>query len=285
MPLWVHRAIYDYLVWIPTIFRLPLSQDFVERFQPQFGAYLPEPHIHSWGGFVGSPVPLETFIKLNDADLLRLFNYYNNYNSHSSHPADFNKGGRDMVERVLGEAAAINPIRYLALLPTLERQELRSGYTISLLEGIANHLRYRFGRLQPPQGWQPTEPMPDGATLARSLLNLIEGRPDLWKDGHAVARLLEACCEVLDDHDSAERLVFQLFRLLRHPDPEEERQRIFSQEQTRGSQPRISGVTPSIVFAVLPPAPPLRCTIDFWKRRSSHPNCFSPYCAIMHATL
>ena len=227
VPLWVHRAIYDYLVWIPVVFRLPFSQDFIERFKPQFGAYLPEPHIHSWGGSVGSPVPLETFIKLNDADLLRLFHYYNSYNSHSSHPADFNKGGRDMVEHVLSEAAATDPIRYLAMLPTLERQELRSGYTISLLEGIANHLRYRFGRLQPPQGWQPTEPVPDGATLARSLLNLIEGRLDLWKDGHAIARLLDACCEVLDDHDSAERLVFQLFRLLRHPDPEEERQKIF----------------------------------------------------------
>lgn len=231
VPPWVHRAIYDYLVWIPRIFRLPLSQDFVERFQPQFGIYLPEPHIHSWGGLVVSPVPLETFMKLNDADVLRLFNYYNDYNSHSSHPSDFNKGGRDMVERILGEAAATNPVRYLAMLPTLERQELRSGYTISLLEGIANHLRYRFGRLQPPQGWQPIEPVPDGRILARSLLNLIEGRPDLWKDGHAVARLLEACSEVLDDHDSAERLAFQLFHLLRHPDPEEERQKIFRQNK------------------------------------------------------
>lgn len=228
MPSWVCRVIYDYLIWVPTIFRLPLGQDFVERFQSQFGAALPEPHIHSWGGFVGSPVPLGIFMKLNNADLFRLLGYYNDHNDHSSHPADFNKGGRDMVGRVLSEAAANDPMRFLALLPTLECHELWSGYAVRILEGIANHIRYRFGRLQAPQGWQPVEPLPDGPSLARSLLNLIEGRPKLWDDGHTVARLLEACCEVLEDHDSAERLAFQLFRLLHHPDPGEERQSIFS---------------------------------------------------------
>jgi len=229
--LWVCRVIYDYLIWIPTIFRLPLSQDFIERSQSQFGAALPEPHIHSWGGLVGSPVPLGIFMKLTNADIFRLLGYYKDHNDHSSHPADFNKGGRDMVGRVLSEAAANDPMRFLALFPILECHELWSGYAVRIPEGIANHIRYRFGRLQTPQGWQPVEPLPDGPSLARSLLDLIEGHPNLWNDGHAVARLLEACCEVLDDHDSVERLAFQLFQLLRHPDPEEERQRIFSQNK------------------------------------------------------
>lgn len=228
---WVHRIVYNYLVWIPSIFRLPLSQAFIERFQTMFSSALPKPDLHSWGGTVESPVPLEIFMKLHDSDLFRLLGYYDDYNDYSSHPADLHKGGRDMVGHVLSDASAIDPARFLALLPTFEHQELWSGYAVRILEGITNHIRYRFGRLQAPQGWLPVEPLPDGLSLARSLLDLIESHPNLWNDGHAVARLIEACCEVLDDHDSAARLVFQLFRLLRHLDPEEERQRIFSQNK------------------------------------------------------
>ena len=231
VPLSVNREIYNYLVWIPSIFRLPLSQTFVDRFQPVFGSSLPEPRLHSWGGTMDYPVPLEIFTRLNDSDLFRLLIYYNDYDDNSSHPADFNKGGRDMVASVLGNAAAVDPTRFLAMFPTFERYQLWSGYIVSMLEGIAQHIRYRFGRLQEPKDWRPVEPLPDGPDIARSLLNLIESRPKLWGDGHAVARLLKVCCEVLDDHDSAERLVFQLFRLLHHPDPSEERQRIFSQNR------------------------------------------------------
>ncbi len=230
IPIWVHHAIYNYLIWIPTIFRLPESQDFVERFQPQFGTYLPAPNIHSWGGTVGSPVSLENFLKLNDADIFRLLDYYSNYNDHSSHPADFNKGGRDVFERVLSEASAINPARYITLLPALEQQGVQAtGYINSLLNGMADHLRYRFGRLRPPQNWKPVEPLPDGETLALYLLDRIEKCSDLRENGYGFTHQLEACCEVLTDLDSAERLTFQLFRFVWHPDPEEERQRIFSQ--------------------------------------------------------
>ena len=89
-------------------------------------------------------------MKLNDCDLLRLFLYYNDYSDHSSHPADCNKGGRDMVERTLTEAASRIPMRFLTLLPKIEWENLQTGYITSLLSGAADHLRYRFGRLRPP---------------------------------------------------------------------------------------------------------------------------------------
>ena len=153
------------------------------------------------------PVPREVFLKLQNVDLFRVLKYYNDYDGNSSHPSDFNKGGREQVERLLGEAAAVDPMRYLAMLPMLEVERLKPGYVISLLEGVANHLHYRFGRLQPPQDWQPIEPLPDGMKLATSLLSLIEGRVGLRNDGHATVRMLQACCEVLDDQESADRLV------------------------------------------------------------------------------
>jgi len=229
--IWDYRPIYNYLIWIPSIFRLPTGQEFIERFEPHFGPYTPRARIYSRGGWVGSPVPLENFMMLNDSDLLRLFLYYNDYSDHSSHPADINKGGRDMVERTLDEATSRNPMRFLTLLPKVEREYLKTGYISSLLNGAADHLRYRFGRLRPPEKWQATEPLPDGAALAGSLLDIIESRPYLLQDGHAVVRILEACCEVLEDSDSVRRLVLQLFRLSKHPDPEGERQRIFSQNK------------------------------------------------------
>jgi len=229
MPQWAFKNIYEYLIWIPLIFRLPASQAFIERFQPEFGAALPEPHISSCGGWVGSPVSLGQLMELRERSLLRLLYYYNDYHEHSSHPADGHTGGRDMIERVLSEAAAHDPVRYLDFVPTLERHGLQFGYVTNLLEGIASHLRYRFGRLQSPQGWQPVKPEPDGVVLACSLLDLLERHPKLWKDGRAVAHMLEACCEVLGDGDSAERITLLLYRLLRHPNPAEDRQRIFGQ--------------------------------------------------------
>ena len=35
VPVWVYRIIYDYLIWIPSIFRLPASQRFIDQFSSQ----------------------------------------------------------------------------------------------------------------------------------------------------------------------------------------------------------------------------------------------------------
>jgi hypothetical protein len=238
-PEWMPRNAYEYLSWIPRIFRFPFTQAFIERFQPSIGPGLPEPEIYSSGGTVDAPVPLENLLKLSNPGLLRLLKYYNDYSAHSSHPADHCKGGRGMVERVLLEAAAYDPQRYLALVPTIYCCGLQSGYLVSLLEGVADHLMYRYGRLQPPQGWGAKEPKPEGDALARSLLDIIDGFPDiykaLWTDGRGLTRILEACCELIEDNSSAERLVFHFYRLLRHQSPEEEKQRerVFDQYKER----------------------------------------------------
>lgn len=175
-------------------------------------------------GCRSSPVTLQQLSSLSTEQLFRLLDYYNDYQGHSDHPADRSKGGRDMVARVLGEAAALDPMGYLDLVPQVESFGLQSGYLTSLLGGIADHLRYRFGRLQPPENWQPIQPEPNGPGLARRLLNLMEGHSELWGDGQVIARMLETCCGVLDDSDSAERIVFLLFRLLKDADPEKNEQ-------------------------------------------------------------
>ncbi|HSN23034.1 MAG TPA: hypothetical protein VLS45_02500, partial [Methylomicrobium sp.] len=229
---WVQQKKYDYLVWIPTIFRLPEAQQFIEQLHPWFGTSTPFPRIHSWGGTIGSPVSLENLLQLSDSLLYRLLLHYDGYHDrHSSHPADRFRGGQGEIARTLAEAATYDPLRYFALLPEFERKGLSASYAVSILQGIADHLRYRFGRLQLPNGkdWKHIDPPPDGLVLTEILIKSAEQFVPLWEDGYAISHILQACCEVVEDAASAERLVFLLFRLCKHPDPEKDEQRIFGQ--------------------------------------------------------
>jgi hypothetical protein len=223
IPVWVFQHRYEYLIWMPVIFRLPETQAFIDKFEPQFSIARPEPYIHSRGGMVGSPISLDQVLTLSDRQLFRLLHHYNNNCENSDHPADYLTGGRSMITHVLGDAAAFNPERYLNLVPELEKNDYWSGYLACLVEGIAKHIGYRFGRLQLPQGWETAEPKPDRYELAQHLLKLLETHSDLWNNGHAVARMVESCCEILDDPDSANRIIFLLYQLLTHESPEEHR--------------------------------------------------------------
>lgn len=229
-PRWVDKLIYDYLVWVPGIFRLPQAQSLIEQQRTWFGASRPSPRIHSWGGMVGASVSLERLLQMDNAQLYRLLSYYGDFDvDRSSHPGDHNMGGRRMIERVLSEAATYDPMRYLGILRELDLHGLSSSYSVSILQGVANHLLYRFGKLRPVrEGWKPIEPPPARSSLAQTLVDISERFDSVWQDGYAISHILEACCEVVEDPALADRLVFLLFRLFRHPDPEETRQRIFS---------------------------------------------------------
>ena len=229
---WVQQKRYDYLVWIPAIFRLPEVQCLIDQLTPPLGSLLPTPQIYLQGGWVGSPISLDNLLLLSDSFLYCLLLHYDGYRyRHSSHPGDRLKGGQEEITRTLSEAAAYDPLRYFALLPEFEEQGLSASYAVSILQGIADHLRYRFGRLQPPNGkdWKHIKPPPDGLALAEILIKSAEQFAPLWQDGYAISRIIEACCEVIEDAASAERLVFLLFRLRKHPDPEKDEQRIFDQ--------------------------------------------------------
>lgn len=230
---WVQQKKYNYLVWIPVTFRLTEAQHFIDQVCPWFGSPAPFPSIHSWSGTINSPVSLENLLQLSDSMLYRLLLHYDGYHDRhsSSHPADRLKGGQEEIARTLAEAAAYNPLRYFALLPELESKGLSASYPVGILQGIADHLRYRFGRLQPPNGkeWKHIDPPPDGLVLAEILIKSAEQFAPLWQDGYAISRILQACCEVVEDRILAERLVFLLFRLCKHPDPEKDEQRIFGQ--------------------------------------------------------
>uniref|UniRef100_UPI0040571175 NACHT domain-containing protein n=1 Tax=Candidatus Electrothrix sp. TaxID=2170559 RepID=UPI0040571175 len=239
---WVQQQKYDYLVWIPAIFRLPEAQHLIDQLTPPLGSPLPLPQIYLSSIDYGPLIPLEQLLQLSDTQLYRLLSYFDilsaneassrigkETNKHEMHTR-IRRWTR--IEQVLSEAAGYDPLRYFALLQEFKIQKLNTGYSIGILQGIANHLRYRFGNLNPPdKKWKHVEPPPDDLALAEILIKSAEQFAPLWQDGYAISHIIEACCEVIEDTASAERLVFLLFRLCKHPDPEKIEQRIVRQDK------------------------------------------------------
>ncbi|MCI5224287.1 MAG: hypothetical protein D3924_16870, partial [Candidatus Electrothrix sp. AR4] len=225
----VRQKKYDYLVWIPDVFRLAKTKNLIRQF-PE--TPLPTPQVHSWitiwDGSKKSSINLDDFLQLSSISLYNLL--VSEQDDLRSHLGEHCIGGQEEISRTLSKAAAYNPLRYFNLMLEFDRQGLNASYSVSILQGIADHLRYRFGRLRPSdKNWQPVEPAPDVDILAEILLNTAERFDPVWQDGYAISHIIEACCEVIEDTASAERLIFLLFRLCKHPDPEKIDQRIFSQ--------------------------------------------------------
>ncbi len=239
---WVQQQRYDYLVWIPAMFRVPEVQHLIDQLAQPLGSPLPLPQVYLSSIDNGPIVPLEQLLQLSDTQLYRLLSDFDILSANEARSFVGKKTNKqdmyrrmrrwDAIERVLSEAAAYDPLRYFALLQEFKIQNLNAGYSIGILQGIANHLRYRFGNLRSSdKDWQPVEPAPDGDILAEILLNIVERFDPVWQDGYAISHIIEACCKIVEDAASSERLVFLLFRLRKHPDPEKIEQRILRQDK------------------------------------------------------
>ncbi|MDF5714927.1 MAG: hypothetical protein PUP93_13840 [Rhizonema sp. NSF051] len=207
-----YTEFYDFLIWIPPIFRTPDTQAFIETWQDYFGYTRPEPNIFIRGGTVIPPLSPKTLLNLSDKTLGRLLRYYET----RPIPELFdggNIGGFSEVKSVLRDACSLNPTKFVILFTHLNEQNFHHDYIHVVVEGIAFHLLYRFGNLKPAGQWEPIKPLPEGETLAATLLNWLERYFIIWEDGRTVSKALEACCDVLFDSESAERLSLMLFWL------------------------------------------------------------------------
>ncbi|MCI5220655.1 MAG: hypothetical protein D3914_16030, partial [Candidatus Electrothrix sp. LOE2] len=76
---WVQQNKYDYLVWVPVVFRLPEAQQLIEQYQSvQFviGCPLPTPQV-SFQSIDNEPIaPLKQLLQLSDTQLYRLLSYF-----------------------------------------------------------------------------------------------------------------------------------------------------------------------------------------------------------------
>ncbi|MBW4490345.1 MAG: ATP-binding protein [Trichocoleus desertorum ATA4-8-CV12] len=209
---WASRKAYNLLSLIPSIFRTSTTQAFIDIWQNRLGYTQPSPTIQSSGGLVMPPFSPQDLLRLSDQALLRLLQYYEQYPMRDPFDRDL-VGGFSEVRSVVREACSLEPIRFLSLFPWFIEKNLCQEHIHALIEGIAVHLRYRFSNLSPSKPWEPMEPLPEGGMLASALLCLLERYRIIWKDLKVVSSALEACCVVLENSISAERLTLLLFWL------------------------------------------------------------------------
>ena len=207
-----NRKIYEFLIWIPCIFQTQEAQLHINQWKEHFGDFHPSPDIYTSGGVVMPPLSASNLLNLSDQSLIKLLNYYG-HNSSDRLSYDELIGGFSEVVRVLKDACSLHPNRFLDLFTISIQERIHEQYIIAVVEGIANHLIYRFGNCSPSEKWEPILPLPESTTLSIKLLNLVERHPILWKECKVICNALEACCYVLDDYESASRLTLLLFWL------------------------------------------------------------------------
>ena len=216
---WILQRRYEYLCRIPNFFRLQEAQEFITQWKDTFGLWPKPPFVYSEGGTVRSPVSAEQLLSFSDDTLIRLFRFYDDSQEFLRRP-NFLEGGTEGVLSEFKSCCALNPVRFLPLIERLYAESIYAQYAVSIIEGVATHLSYRFGNLRQPQEWQASEPLPEGISLASVLLKCLHDSPALWKEERAVATALQACAYVVKTPPAVRLLTRYFCRFVRHHEPE-----------------------------------------------------------------
>lgn len=206
----VYRDLYNLCISIPAIFRNEDIQEFIDIHQDYFGYTESKPKIRSWSGFVIAPLSPQHLLNLSNEGIFKLLRYYQERRDRID--TDI-VGGFSEVKSVLREACSLYPERFVVLFSQFVEEHFYKDYGDAVVQGVTLHLRYRFGNVKSPKQWKPVDPLPKGEKLAATLLNWLERYSIIWEDGNTVRDALEACCQVLIDNKSVERLSLLLFWL------------------------------------------------------------------------
>jgi hypothetical protein len=212
------QTAYDHLLYVPRPYRTAQVNEFMKRWERELGPYRPQPRIYVSGGFVAPPVSAAQIQALSDQGVLRVIAFWGTTLDERDYSVEL-VGGWDQLVGSVRDAAMNIPSRALGWLNALLGTDL-APYLDACVNGIALHLRVRFGGLNPSGTWDPTEPLPDGPMLANTLLGLVERFGESWIAEGTVSDAVEACTHVLDDDDSIARLSVLLTRLGQSPNPD-----------------------------------------------------------------
>jgi len=219
---WVERNLYQCLAWVPAIYRLPELCDFFLKCEKKYGPAIQEPAIRASGGIVKSPVSAEKLVELNHKTLLRLFHHYNDFEEWEGRLEGELVGGRESLNGALDTAASLVPSKFIPLIQMIDSSSLSISYIYSIIDGLASHLRYRFGNLS-NSNWKEIAPLPEGNALAKTVLDLVEIYCGEDHQGFTTSRAIEASAAVLNDDQSLERICAQLWQLSQHLNPKPEK--------------------------------------------------------------
>lgn len=200
---WVLKKRAELISAIPCCLRSPDAQAVMDEYVKKVGVFVRQPDIRSRGGFVRAPFSFEVFLGASDSRVLRLLEHYNGY---SDRWDDFLVGGEREVGGQLREASSRHPTRFLGLLPSYWAN-ISEKFRDDIMDGVAKYLAYRYGNLQTNENWLPSEE-PDAPALASQILDELERHPLHWQLRRPAANALEACANVVQNLEDAERLVF-----------------------------------------------------------------------------
>lgn len=209
----VHRArrIYELLLWVSRPFRLPETQDFLDEWEPRFGPHRPSLQPLSPDPSEETLLPVDGLLQLSVEALVRVARFLD-AEIGAARTGEYEYGSsRHSLQSIVRSAGEVEPIRMLDLVGELSGAGVHDGYIVAIADGVANHLRYRFGNLNPAGGWTPREPLPDGVVLAIRLLDLLDEHPVLWSRRGTPSGVAEACAHVLLDEGGASRLTTLLY--------------------------------------------------------------------------
>jgi hypothetical protein len=209
---WMKGQIYHLLARIPSCYLQEETLQFMRSSAKRHGPPSFEPNIVARGGWVPPPISRDVFIGLSLPTQLKLLRFINRDWSSDSH---FSSSYKDMAT-IVCEAASADPTRYLGLRDMLAGDRIEPAYEAAIIEGCANQLRYRYGNLQPPNGWKPFSE-PDALDLARTVLHFCEAHTENTIE---FARNVEACCTLLHAQEDVTRLIPLLSRVLGEQPPE-----------------------------------------------------------------
>lgn len=214
---WILQKRAELIATIPCYQRSPEVQAVVDAYEKKAGMLIHQPGIRSRGGTVSAPFSFEVFLGAGDSGVLSLLEHYNGHSDW--HGADFLVGGEREVGWQLREASSRHPARFLGLLP-IYWADIPERFRDDIMDGVATYLAYRYGNLQTNGTWLPVEE-PDAPLLAGQILDELERHPQYWQFRRSAAKALEACANVIQDAQHAERLIFLAigFERLHEDDP------------------------------------------------------------------
>jgi Effector-associated domain 7 len=210
----INKVKYKFLKYIPIIYRTEETQDFINSQEKLYEYGLPPVSINLQGSITSPSFATQQLLSLSDRAAIELLNFYIDNPGNEYRDYGYYIGGRDEVRSVLREAASLDPVRFTSRILQSNEPKLYPAHIPTIVEGIGNHLRFRFGNSRSGTVWNPVEPLADGIALAQDLLKSIE-RYSLDRLGDDACRdALSGCCDLsIDDSNYVDRLSLQLFWL------------------------------------------------------------------------
>jgi hypothetical protein len=202
---WVLSEKSELISFIPCYLRSPEAQLVLDDYEQANGTMIPKPDIIHSGGTVRAPFPFNVFLESSDNTVLRLINHYYGY-ERTYDDSLMLTGGEEQVGRQLEIAASRQPIRFLKMLHT-NWNDIPNCFCNEIMNGIANHLAYRYGNLKPSDDWESLETS-EGAVLANHIIDELERHPNHWYHNRAASSAVRACAHVINDTSNATRLIF-----------------------------------------------------------------------------